>query len=315
MRRSGDRITAVMATLPIPRLAIAFTITIGILYAAAQALGIAPEAFDAKAYWLASQADPYARSTVGQGYAYLYSPAFIQAFAPFQLLPWPVFTAVWTLLIFGAFLWAAGPWALPLLAIVTVPSSISIGNLEFFLAAAIVAGFRWPGAWALPLLTKPTMGIGLLWFAVRREWRSLLIALGISALIAAVSFVAAPNLWFQWRDVLIANQNPTIDIWQLPGPLAVRVLIAAAIVVWGARTDRAWTVPVAAAIALPVARGAIWTIMAVGVFGALRRDSQSLITRLEGRLMLRDERGRGIKGHPMATPIGPQPTSVLTSER
>ena len=47
-----------------------------------------------------------------------------------------------------------------------------------FIAAAIVIGFRWPAAWSLVLLTKITPGIGLLWFAVRREWRSLAIALG-----------------------------------------------------------------------------------------------------------------------------------------
>ena len=47
------------------------------------------------------------------------------------------------------------------------------GNVSLLLAVAIVVGFRWPAAWALVLLTKITPGIGLLWFAVRREWRSL----------------------------------------------------------------------------------------------------------------------------------------------
>jgi hypothetical protein len=39
---------------------------------------------------------------------------------------------------------------------------------------------------------------------------------------------------------------------QVPIPLLVRVPAAAVIVVWGARTDRRWTVPVAVTLALPV---------------------------------------------------------------
>ena len=56
-----------------------------------------------------------------------------------------------------------------------------LGNVHLLLALAIVLGFRWPAAWAFVLLTKITPGIGLLWFAVRREWRSLAIALGATA--------------------------------------------------------------------------------------------------------------------------------------
>jgi hypothetical protein len=40
----------------------------------------------------------------------------------------------------------------------------------------------------------------------------------------------------------------------VPVPLAIRLPAAVAIVVWGARTDRRWTVPIAAMLALP----ALW---------------------------------------------------------
>ena len=40
----------------------------------------------------------------------------------------------------------------------------------------------------------------------------------------------------------------------MPIPLLVRLPIAVALVVWGARTDRRWTVPVASMLALP----ALW---------------------------------------------------------
>lgn len=125
--------------------------------------------------------------------------------------------------------------------------SIWLGNIDILLAAAMVAGFRWPAAWAFVLLTKITPGVGLLWFVVRREWRQLAFALGATAAITAVSFVLAPSLWFEWPASL-----GTIDdsVFQ-PVPLVIRVPLAAALVVWGARTNRPWTVVVAGAIAVP----------------------------------------------------------------
>jgi hypothetical protein len=128
------------------------------------------------------------------------------------------------------------------------------GNVSLLLAVAIVIGFRWPAAWALVLLTKVTPGIGLLWFAVRREWRHLAIALGAIAAIVAVSAVTMPSAWRDWVDVIIGNAGKGGTWASVPVPLWIRMPIAVAVVVWGARTDRAWTVPVAAMLALP----ALW---------------------------------------------------------
>ena len=47
------------------------------------------------------------------------------------------------------------------------------GNIHVLLAVTILAGFRYPGAWSFVVLTKVTPGIGLLWFAIRREWGAL----------------------------------------------------------------------------------------------------------------------------------------------
>jgi hypothetical protein len=117
-----------------------------------------------------------------------------------------------------------------------------------------VLGFRWPAAWAIVLLTKITPGIGLLWFAVRREWRSLAIALGTTAAIAAISIVILPDQWSAWVDVVIRNAGKGGTWASVPIPLWFRLPIAVAVVVWGARTDRRWTVPVASMLALP----ALW---------------------------------------------------------
>jgi hypothetical protein len=128
------------------------------------------------------------------------------------------------------------------------------GNVSLLLGVAIVIGFRWPAAWALILLTKITPGIGLLWFAVRREWRQLAIALGATAAIAAVSALVMPAAWREWIDVIVANAGKGGTWASVPVPLLIRLPIAIAVVVWGARTDRYWTVPVASMLALP----ALW---------------------------------------------------------
>jgi hypothetical protein len=128
------------------------------------------------------------------------------------------------------------------------------GNVSLLLAVAIVLGFRWPATWALVLLTKITPGIGLLWFAIRGEWRSLAIALGATAAIGAVSYVTIPDAWPRWFEVIVANAGKGGTWASVPIPLLVRLPAAVALVVWGARTDRRWTVPVASMLALP----ALW---------------------------------------------------------
>jgi hypothetical protein len=246
---------------------IAGVLLLGALYAVWQLTGGAPESQDSKAYYLASLDDPYARSQVGGDYAFLYSPAFAQLLAPLRLLPVNVFVAAWTLFLIVALAWTAGRLALPLLLLQPVVASIALGNIELLLAAAIVAGFRWPAAWSFVLLSKVTPGVGLVWFAVRREWRSLAIALAATALIVAASFALAPHLWFDWVDVLMRNRATTVSLPVLPGPLALRVAIAAVLIAWGGLTDRRWTVPVGAALAVPVGWYTLAAIAAAGVAG------------------------------------------------
>jgi len=100
------------------------------------------------------------------------------------------------------------------------------------------------------LLTKVAPGVGLLWFVVRREWRSLGIALGATAAIVGVSFVLAPSDWVDWFVSLArtTQDDPPLSIHV---PLVARLAVAVVLVAWGARTDRRWTVMVAATISLP----------------------------------------------------------------
>jgi hypothetical protein len=223
--------------------------------ALAHLLGLLDIGVDAYGYWAADPASPYGATTDGTLGAYFYSPAFAQFTAPIHLLPWQVFIAAWTVLLTAALVWQAGLWTALALLLVPVFVDLTVGNIHLLLGAAIVLGFRWPWAWAFVLLTKVTPGVGLLWFAFRREWRSLAIALGATAAIAAGSFVINPGLWFEWVDVLMATAGGPAWAFIVPIPVWFRLPVALAILFWGARTDRRWTVPLASCIALPVLRG------------------------------------------------------------
>jgi hypothetical protein len=212
---------------------------------------------DARCYWQATLADPYLHSDWNDPIAYVYSPAFLQLVSPLTALPWQAFMAAWTAILVLAVRFLTGPRLLAAgLLFPFAAMEVAGGNVSLLLAAAIVIGFRWPAAWSLVLLTKITPGIGLLWFAVRREWRSLGIALGATAVIALVSFVLLPDQWRTWADVVIQNAAAgKSGTWaSVPIPLWIRLPFAIALVVWGARTDRRWTVPVGAMLALP----ALW---------------------------------------------------------
>jgi hypothetical protein len=212
---------------------------------------------DARCYWQATLANPYLHSDWNDPIAYVYSPAFLQLLSPLTALPWQAFMAVWTAVLILAVRFLTGPRLLAAgLLFPFAAMEVAGGNVSLLLAAAIVIGFRWPATWSLVLLTKITPGIGLLWFAVRREWRSLAIALGTTAAIALVSFVILPNQWRAWIDVVVQNALAgRSGTWaSVPIPLWIRLPFAIAFVVWGARTDRRWTVPVAAMLGLP----ALW---------------------------------------------------------
>ena len=209
---------------------------------------------DARSYYDLDLANLYAGrtewNTIG---AYPYSPAFAQLVYPLNLLPWPLFVAAWTLLLLFAVFGLTGP-RLFLLGLVLAAMEIGGGNISLLLTAAIVLGFRWPATWAFVLLTKITPGIGLLWFALRREWRQLAIALGATAAVVAVSYVLMPGAWREWIELLIANQGKGGTWAAIPIPLVIRGPIGVLLLVWGAPRNQRWVVPVAAMLALP----ALW---------------------------------------------------------
>jgi hypothetical protein len=221
--------------------------------------------FDALSYWLYSMDDPYA-ITHGTMGSFVYSPIAARLFSPASLLPWPTFLWLWLAILIGTVVWLGGRrWWLAAFAFPPVALELYHGNVHLLIAAAIALGFRYPAAWSFVLVTKVTPGVGLLWFAVRREWRPLAIALGVTGLLVAVSLAVDFPLWGEWIDrQLLVSLNQAPNQPQLPVPLWLRLAAAAALVVWGARTDRKWTVPASAAIAMPV----LW-VAALAVLAAI----------------------------------------------
>ncbi len=201
--------------------------------------------------------DPYALNLGDLG-AFLYFPAFAQIVGSVaRLMPLEWFLAAWTFGAVAVLGLLGGRWAALFLLLPPVMVERMVGNIHLLLALAVVAGFRWPATWAFVLLTKVTPGVGLAWFVARRDWRSLSIALGATAAIAAVSFVLAPDLWRQWIDLLLnqasrpALERPGVIVL---GPLWARLLAAIVLAYVGGLLGYRWPVLVATALAMP----AIW---------------------------------------------------------
>jgi hypothetical protein len=198
---------------------------------------------------------------------YVYSPAFAQAFWPLGELPWRYVHAGWAVLQAAALVWMLRPAGALIVLLFPYPNidgttavfgSLNNGNPMILAAAAITLGLtRWPGAFAFLFLTKVSAGVGLLYFAVRRDWRSFLIGIGTTLAIAGVSFVIAPHLWFDWIRLLAgaataagAEGAMTKEIF-MPIPLLWRALLGLGVVVFAGWRGIPWLVPLGCFLALP----------------------------------------------------------------
>jgi hypothetical protein len=254
--------TAGLADLPpgismpfLRRTSIAAAILVTTIFAAARLLEIYPwneRIFDLWAYWSTQSGIDYANARPGMSGAYLYSPAFAHLIAPLTALSFPAFAAVWTGVLVVALGWLTGWRAFFVGVLAPVTMSIAIGQTDLLMAAAIVLGFRWPAAWVLPIVTKVTPGIGLLWFAVRREWRQLAIALGATFAVVSISWAIDPSAWQGWVGMLLRAEFPTAANGVfLPVPVWVRLPVVALLIAWGAQTDRRWVLPIGVCFSLP----------------------------------------------------------------
>jgi hypothetical protein len=229
---------------------------------------------DAFAYWSVDLAEPY-RARVGDFGAFTYSPPMAALANLAGMLPWRTFLVLWTVVLLAAAVWLGGRRALLVLAFPPVAIELYFGNINLLIAVALVLGMTRPWAWSFVLLTKPTCGVGLLWFVARREWRQLAIALGATLAVVVASLVLLPGAWRDWIGLLLeSGQRPPADTW-LPIPIWLRLPVAGALVWWGARTDRPWTIAAAVTLALPV----IWFAGLAILVAALRIENDAAVAR------------------------------------
>ena len=209
---------------------------------------------DAHAYWAADVAHPYT-TDVNDVDAYLYSPAYLLAMLPFQPLPFEAFFALFTILSLAALAWTVGP-IIALLVLLPGPLSpvwinLWYGNISILMAAVLVAGFRWPGAWSFMFLTKITPGVGALYFLGRRDWRALRSIAVVTAVAIVVSLVIGPSLWGDWIAHLQRSAAQPDVFVSLPS-LEIRLAAAAVIALVGGFYGARWTVVPAALLGQPV---------------------------------------------------------------
>lgn len=238
------------------RIAIPAFVVLVAVFAGLRLLGVDPwdlPAYDVYAYWLTRDGFDYSTAQQGDTGAYLYSPAFAQVIAPLTALPWQVFAGLWTALVAAPLLWLTGRFAVLIVLLPPVFMSVALGQLDLLFAAVAIVGLRWPVVWVLPVLTKITPGVGLIWFLVRGEWRSLGIALGATLFTVAASAALDPHGWAAWLAMVARMEFPALGggLLFLPVPVLVRLPAAAALIAWGAATNRRWVLPVGMGLSLP----------------------------------------------------------------
>lgn len=253
--------------------------TVGAYYAY---LSITHPPVDALIFWSAAQEPSFYTETWQGGSLYVYPPPLAQIL---RVIPWAPFVIVWISMLFLAWWAATRHWSIPTFVLSTIlattvgfgfilanPATLTlVGNPQIAIAAVCVLGFRWPALWAFPILTKISPGIGLLWFLARGEWRSLAIAAGATFSVILASVLLGPQDWLDFIRFATLNAGATPPIPYVPIPFLVRLPLAAALIVWGARTNRRWTVPVAVAWSMIALYESSWVTIMLAVLPLIEK--------------------------------------------
>jgi hypothetical protein len=253
-----------------------------------------PIGVDTQAYWLVDANAMYWRAMSGVEPRFVYSPIFGQLIVPLTYLPWEIFNGLWLATSMSALVFMLGP--IGAAVVLLVPTSpvwweLSAGNIHLMLAAAVVLSFRHPAAWSFVLLTKVTPGVGLLWFVMRRQWKSVAIVSAATVAVISISVViGGTKPWAQWLSFLATGSRDP-GPYSIAVPLLVRLPLAACIVAIGAWRGWPWVVPVAAMLALPM----LWMwhsfSMLVGALALIGRSETArmwIVIRVQSRLSLGD---------------------------
>lgn len=223
-----------------------------------------PFLWDAKSYFGLDLSHLYdsAVTSLDAPQGFRYSPAIAQLLVPIGVLPLPVFAAVVVGANLAALLGMGRRRVWALLLVPPVLMELWTGNIHILMAAAIYFGFRFPALWSFLILTKVTPGIGVFWFALRREWSSLAAALCATGAIAGASFLLAPHLWVQWVDAL-RSMSALPSIGDLgASTMLIRLVVSGLLLLWAAPRNARWALPLVALLALPTVWPVSWALLA-----------------------------------------------------
>ena len=199
---------------------------------------------DSYSYW-AVDSTPY---TWEGNLEYRYSPAFLWLIGPLQNLSFDAFLGIWTGLHVAALIYLRAGW---FLIVPGLNDDVLRGNISTFVALFAVLAIQKSAAWWSPiLLTKITPAIGMVWHLVRREWRELGIAIGVTAAIVALGFLVNADLWRAWFGTLV-NADATYELGHPLGPLWLRLILGGLVAAAAAWTNRAWLISIAMLVAVP----------------------------------------------------------------
>lgn len=210
--------------------------------------------WDSHPYWLTRHGVMYRSGPMAPD-AYLYSPAFAELIRPWTYLSWPAFAVSWSVALGLVLAWLLAPlrwWAIPLW-VAGLPEIVA-GNVFIPLAVVAAVGLQRRAVWAFAALTKVTVCLGPVWFAVRREWRELGVSVGVTCIVALLSWAAEPQAWAEWIRFLESHagrSTQTLGAVMVP-PLAYRLPVAVLLVAWAAHTGRRWALPLGMVLASPV---------------------------------------------------------------
>jgi hypothetical protein len=203
---------------------------------------------DTVAYWLAGRhivegASVYAAD--GPFLAFLYGPPWAILWAPISLLPVDLVVAGLLVLQVLALRYIVGSWLVVGLVawLPFVPRELATGNVDFLMAAAILAGIRGSG-WGISLFSFAKFSPALVLIgAPRREWRDAIVA----GLVLVAITLPWWHLWIDWVKLLLSDPAGGDSVI----PLVARLPVVAILIA----LRRPWALAAAAALLTPAFHG------------------------------------------------------------
>ena len=219
--------------------------------------------YDAHAYYQAAALDDPYRTTINGGfdaagglYEYKYPPPLAQILHPLRVIgiSWPAFLGAWTILLLASLAWMGRRWTLAPAAVPARPRRAVAGQPQHPARArrsSSACATRRRGRSSCSRRSRRASASSGSRSAANGARSP--IALVATVTVVGVSFVLAPWLWSDFIEASRTQVDATVNVPRQAAPIALplRLVVAALLVAWAGRTDRAWVVPIAAGLAVP----------------------------------------------------------------